>query len=54
MRHLGETNISKNYEDSTVRSENMASYTRTVLEDDTDTLKTEELTSTDNAYCSNA
>lgn len=47
-------NISKNYEHSTVRSENVASCSRTVLEDDTDTLKTDELISTDNAYCSNA
>jgi hypothetical protein len=54
MRHLGERTTSNNYEDSKVRSENMASYTRTVLEDDTDTMKADELTFTDNEYCSNA
>jgi hypothetical protein len=54
MRHLGGRTTSSNHEDSTARSENLASYTRTVLEDDTDTLKADELTSTDNEYCSNA
>jgi hypothetical protein len=32
----------------------VASYTRTVLEDDNDTLKADGLTSTDKEYCSNA
>ena len=56
MRHLEGRNTSNNHEDSTVRSENLASYMRTVLhvEDDTDTLKADEFTSTDNEYCSNA
>jgi hypothetical protein len=45
-------NYLHNYKDSTVRSENLASYMRTVL-DDTDTMKIDELTSTDKEYCSN-
>ena len=53
MRHLGGRTTSNNYKDSTVRSENLASYTRTVLEVDTDTPRADELTSTDKEYCSN-
>lgn len=54
MRHLAERTTCNNYEDYKVRSENITSYTRTELEDDTDTMKADELTFTDNEYCSNA